>query len=749
MFERLRTDRGALTDLFAFASFSQVNVIVDGVPEVSASAQLVSGNYHGGLGVPAAIGRTLTSDDDRSGAPPVAVISHRFWQRRFAGDPAVVGRTIGINRVPVEIVGVTGRGFDGALQAGESPDVSVTIAHYLLFQPDRSARAEPGYWWIRLMGRLAPGATPAQVRAQLEPIFQATAREGWLAGRTAANGADPMPDDPTLTTEPGAQGENDVRRQVERPLRILMGLVSLVLLAACANVANLLLARGTSRGREVTLRIALGASRGRIVRQLLAEALLLAIFGAALGLAVASASRSALAALQPFGPAAVIDLPLDARVLGFTLAAALLTTVLFGLVPALRTTRVDLAARIQAGARALGGGSRSRLAQGLMIVQIALSLLLLVSTGLFVRTLAKLQAIDAGFDHHGLVLFRLDATSAGYTGQQAAEIQKRVLERLERIPGAQSATFSSVALLSGVRQNKRVTVPGGTPAPGVSNIVNTNGLAPGFFSAMRLPIVLGRGFTTADDGAAPRVAVVSQGFVRDFLGGQNPIGQHITVGPAATDRVEIVGVAADAKYTVMRGAMPPAIYFPVFQRVDGNATFAVRLRSPQLVGAAFDAIRGIVREIDPALPVLNLRTQEEQLDRLHAPERLFARLSGAFGVVVMILACIGLYGLQSHLVLRRTGEIGLRMAVGAQPAQILGMVLRESAVLVGIGIAAGAAGAFYATRLIASMLYGLQPTDPLTYGGAALCLVVAVLLPSLIPARRASRIDPLTALRTE
>jgi predicted permease len=748
-FERLRTQRGAIAELFAFAPFSRVNVMVDGVPEVAAFAQLVSGNYHRGLGVPAAIGRTLTPSDDRADAPPVAVISHRFWQRRFAGDAAVVGRTIQINRVSTEIVGVTAHGFDGALQVGESPDVSVPLSHYLLFQPDRTGRSEPGYWWIRLMGRLSPGATPAQARATLEPLFQATAREGWLLGRTATNVGDPMPDDPALVMELGAQGENDVRRQVERPLRILMGLVSLVLVAACANVANLLLARGTSRHREIALRLALGAGRRRIVRQLLVEALVLSALGAALGLALAWSARGALIALQPFGPGALVDLPLDVRVLGFTFAAALLTTVVFGLVPALSAARVDLASEFQSGARALGGGYRSRLAQALTIVQIALSLVLLVSTGLFVRTLANLQAVQTGFDHHGLVLFRLDATSAGYTAEQAAGIQQRVLERLEGIPDVQSATFSSVALLSGVRQNKRVTVPGHTPARGASNIVNTNGLAPGFFSAIGLPILAGRGFTAADDRTAPRVAVVNQRFVRDYFGGQNPLGQPIVVGPAPTDRVEVVGVAADAKYTVIRGDMPPAIYFPAFQRLDGDASFAVRLRSAQQGGAVFAAIRGIVHDVDPALPVLNLRTQEAQLDRLHAPELLFARLSGSFGLVVMVLACVGLYGLLSHLVLRRTDEIGLRMGVGARPTQMLGMVLWESARLVVIGIVVGVATASYATRLIESMLYGLTPIDPLTYGGAALALVAAALTASLVPARRVTRIDPMTALRAD
>ncbi len=535
---------------------------------------------------------------------------------------------------------------------------------------------------------------------------------------------------------------------MQRPLRILMGLVSLVLAAACANVATLQLARGTSRRREIAVRLAVGARRSRVVRQLLVESLVISFAGAALGLVIASLTGRALIALRPFGSDTIVDLPIDVRVLGFALAAALATTVLFGLAPALQATRVDLAAQFQSGSRTLGAGGRSPLGRALTIVQIALSLLLLVSAGLFVHTLANLRAIDPGFDDRGLVLFRLDAASAGYGLEQAAAMQRRVLDRLQRLPGVSSATFSSVALLSGVRQNNRFTVPGHQPAPGVSPVVNTNGLAPGFFAAMRLPIVLGRGFTDADDRRAPRVAIVSEAFVRDFLGGENPIGQEL-VGRIAADRATIVGVAADAKYTVLRGGMPPVVYFPAFQRLDGDASFAVRLTSTGQTGAIFAAIRAAIRDVDPALPVLNLRTQEDQLDRLHAAELLFARLSGLFGLLVTMLACVGLYGLLSHFAARRMGEFGLRLAIGARPAQVLALVLRDAGRLVAIGLAAGALAAWLATRLVASMLFGLAGIDPLAYGAAAFVLVAAALAASWLPAWRVSRIDPMTALRAE
>ena len=746
-FVRMRAQRAPLSDLFAFAPFSQVNILVDGEPDDAATAQMVSGNYHTALGVSTALGRTLTLNDDDTASTPVAVISFRYWERRFGRAPGILGKTIAINRVPAAIVGVTAKGFDGAMQAGESPDVSVPLAHYLLFQPDRSGRAQPSYWWLRVMGRLAPSASPVQAAAALEPAFQAAAREGWIASAGPAD--ERTPSLPTLVADPGARGENDVRRQYASSLRTLMGLVSLLLAAACANVANLLLARGTARRREIALRLALGASRGRIVRQLLAESLLLASAGAALGVTLAWWGRDLLLGLWPAGNTTVVlDMPLDARVLGLTIAATIGTALLFGLFPALRATRLNLNAEFASAWRTLGGG-RSRLSRGVMIVQVALSVVLLVSTGLFVRTLNNLQRVDAGFNRRSLVLFRVDATSAGYTPDQFTALQSRLQQRLERLPGVRAVTFSSTALLSRVRQNRRVSVPGHTPGSGSLPIVNTNGLATNFFRAMELPLLLGRDFTEHDNGSAPRVAIVNQAFVRTYFDGENPVGKYVLI-PSDAGRVEVVGVSGDAKYTELRGLTPPTVYLPALQQVDGNANFAVRVAgADHTAGAFFPAIRSAVREIDPALPVLNLRTQEEQIDRLNGQERLFATLSGLFGSLALLLACVGLYGLISDALLRRTGEIGLRMAVGALPGHVLRMVLRESLLLVGVGIVTGVAAAFSARRLVASMLFGLSPADPLTYGAVASILTVVALLASMAPAWRASHIEPVAALKIE
>jgi predicted permease len=751
-FERFRERHPALSDVFAYAPFNQINILIDGQPETNVLGQLVSGSYYTGLGVPAILGRTLTPEDDQPSAEPVAVISHRYWQSRFGGDSGVIGKTIQVNKVPATIIGVTPPGFAGAMQIGESPDISVPLAHHARFQPERGeSRAKPWYWWIRVMGRLAPHATAAQARASLEPIFQEAAREGWRAGQSLDTTPREMPEPSTLAADPGGQGENDRRRQYAQSLRILMGLVSLVLLAACANVANLLLARGAARRREIALRLALGASRARIVRQLLAESLLLAFLGATLGVLFAQWSRGLLVGLRQFGGSpAVLNLPLDGRVLGFTISVTVGAALLFGLAPALRATRINLTAEFQGGARQLGAGSRSRLSQALMVVQVALSLVLLVSTGLFVRTLRNLQNVDPGFNSHQLALFRIDAVSAGYTQERFAALQARLQTRLESIPGVRAATFSRVALLAGVRSNRRITVPGYTPPPGASMIFNLNGLAPNFLAAMEIPLVLGRGFTDHDAPAGPKVAIVNQAFAQKIFGDENPVGRHLGFSNApfaGATEIEIVGVARDAKYTGLREAAPPTIYVPAAQMPEGVANYCVRTAGDP--AAIFPAIRAAVSELDPTLPVINLRTQDEQIARINSEELLFARISGFFGFVALALACVGLYGLMSFLVLHRKGEIGLRMAVGALPAQVLRMILRESLALVGLGVALGLPAAYGSSRFIESMLFGLSPADSLTYGSVALILIVVALLASLLPALRAAQVDPMAALRSE
>jgi predicted permease len=752
-FEGFRAHHPGLSDVFAFAPFNQINMLVDGVPETEVLGQLVSGGYHAGLGVSTVLGRPLTEDDDRLSAPPVGVISWRFWQRRFGGDRSVIGKTVQVNRVPTIIVGVTQQGFAGAMQVGESADVTVPLALHARFQPDRGAsRAQPWYWWVRVMGRLAPSATPAQVSAALEPTLQGTAREGWRAGQSLASvGGGEMPDAPTLAVDPGGQGENDSRLRYRQSLGILMGLVGLVLLAACANVATLLLARGAARRPEVALRLALGASRARIVRQLLMESLVLSGLATVVGAALAFWGRGLLVALRQFsGSTIVLDRPIDARVLAFTIAVSVGTAIVFGLAPAVRASRVDLGPEFQGGTRSVGRRSRSAGARSLVVVQIAVSLVLLVATGLFIRTLRNLQDADPGFNARGLALFRVEAHTAGYAPEQFAALHGRIQERLAAIPGVRAATFSNVPLLAGVRSNRRISVAGGAPAAGPPPVFNTNGLAPNFLEAMEIPLLLGRPFAAGDAAGAPRVAIVNEAFRREVFGAENPVGRRLAFG--ATPRsgaveVEIVGVARDARYTTLRQPAPATVYLPAAQQLDGEANYCVRTAGNPT--AVFGAIRAAVREIDPTLAVRNLRTQDEQIARMSGQEILFARLSGFFGVVALALAGVGLYGLTSYMVVRRTGEFGVRMALGALPRQVLSLVLRESLMLVAFGIALGLAAAYAASGVVASMLFGLSPVDSVTYGAVPLILLAVALLASLVPARRATRVNPVVALRAE
>jgi predicted permease len=752
-FERFRSSGRALSHVFAFAPFNRMTLLIDGQPETTDMGQLVSGDYFPGLGVSAIAGRMLADTDDHPSAPPVGVISYRFWERRFNRDPSVIGKTIQVNRVPVTLIGVTPPGFAGTMQIGESVDISLPLAQHGRFQPDRAKnRAQPWYWWIRIMGRLDTGRTAEQARAELEPIFQVTAREGWLAGSGREDGAGArMPDVSTLAADPGGQGENDRRRAYGESLRIMMGLVGVLLLVASANVANLLLARGSARRREIALRLALGASRARIVRQLLGESVLLAFTGTACGILLAYWSRGLLLGLRQFnGDPAVLELPLDGRVLAFTIIVTGGTLLLFGLAPALRAARVDLSAEFQSGARLLGTRARSRLGQMLMVVQIALSLVLLISAGLFVQTLRNLEHVATGFNTQGLALFRIEATPAGYPREAFTRLQARLQERLEQIPGVRAATFSRVPLLAGTRANRRAIIPGYTPAAGELMIINVNGVAPNFFAAMEIPLLLGRSFTPRDDEKAPTVAIVTQAFVRRYFAGENPVGRRFQFGAnanAPATAIEIVGVARDAKYTTLREAENVTIYLPAPQMLDGVANYYVRtVGDPAAVG---HALRAAVREIDPTLPVIDLRTQEQQIKRRTSQERLFAQLSGFFGVAALVLACVGLYGLMSYLVLQRTGEMGLRLALGALPGQVLQMVLRESFTLVAVGLVFGLAAAYSVRRFLESMLFGLTAADPLTYVVVAGVLVAVTLLASLRPAQRAARVDPMIALRAD
>jgi predicted permease len=597
------------------------------------------------------------------------------------------------------------------------------------------------------MGRLKPGVSAEQARAGLEGIFQQSAQEGWMAAPALGQQSQEPRDIPRLRAADGSQGLTESRKKYVQSLTILMVVVGLVLLIACANVANLLLARAATRRKEMAVRQALGAGRLRLVRQLLTESMLLSLIGGALGVVFAYWGKDLLLALRPWGGSELaLDLKLDLRVLGFTTAVSLLTGLLFGLTPALRATQIDLTPALKDSTRS-PGGVRSRLSKALVVAQVAMSLVLLIGAGLFTRTLRNLQTVEVGFNSENLVIFALDPRPNNYKGGQVAQLYRRMLERIEAIPGVSSATLSLYPLLTGSRDDSPISVLGQTPPPGEDRRVLVNEVATNFLDAVGIPILRGRSLSQRDEGRAPKVAVVNQALARRYFDNKDPVGQRFGLGgPETSGQIEIVGVAGDAKYFTVRGEMPPTVYIPFFQESPGEANFAVRTTvEPATMNPL---IRQAVRGIDNSLP-LDVRTLRQQVEGSWAQERLFAGLSGFFGLFALLLASIGLYGVMSYGVACRTREIGVRMALGAKSRDVIRLVMRETLLLVALGSSIGMASALAATRLIANLLFGLTPTDPLTMTLATLLMVFVAALAGFLPARRAARTDPMEALRYE
>ena len=762
-YARLREQRdGALSDVFAFGSVS-LNVNAEGQAEV-ATGQAVSGNYYAALGVEPFVGRTINDEDDRASASPVAVLSHRYWQRRFGGERGVVGRQINLNGVAFTVAGVAPPGFDGTMQVGSSPDVSIPISWEPQVNTERSRMAGAGVWWLRVMGRLKSGATLEGAQASLDGVFRQSVVEHRAARQAqAAQGANAIkpldPNDiPRLAAGSGSQGEMDTRESYERPLYLLLGVVGLVLLIACANVANLLLARAAARQKEIAVRLALGASRRRLIRQLLTESLLLASLGGALGVLLAFWLKDGLMATSDWGGSwmRALEPRLDLRVLGFTLGLSLLTGVLFGLAPAWRATKTDLVPALKDSVRGSSAATRSWLSNSLVVAQVAISLLLLVGAGPFLQTLFNLRSVETGFNTRNLLLFSVDPGLIGYKDERLVNLYQQMSERIEAVPGVTSATFSRNALLSYASSSRNFYLPGATAGPDgkvkESGEIYVHQVRENFLEAMEVPLMLGRGLSARDDARSPKVAVVNETFAQRHFAGENPIGKRISFDSAKPGEVEIVGLARDAKYTSQRAKTPPTVYLPWLQELRSVGSVYFEVRTAGDTSSAVAAIRQAVRDVDSGLPLGGIKTQVEQADETMAMERLFAKLLSLFGLLAQLLAVIGLYGVLAWSVSRRTHEIGIRMALGASRGNVLKMIFRQGMTLTLLGIALGLAGAYALTKYLASltdMLYGVSPTDPLTFGVIALFLTLVALVACYIPARRATKVDPMVALRYE
>ena len=768
-YQRMREQQGPLSDLFAYSDVS-LNVNADGRADL-ASGQAVSGSYFTTLGVLPHLGRTLTEEDDKPGATPVAVLSYRYWQERFGNDNSVVGKQINLNNVAFTVVGVAPEGFNGTMNVGLSPDVTVPLqTEPLLYVDRKQSYMTRNVWWLRIMGRLKPGATAAQAQAQLENAFQQSVVEHRAARQAlaAASGGNKIADldpqhYPRLFADPGGQGEMFLRRNYAPSLYLLLGVVGLVLLIACANVANLLLSRAAARQKEIGLRLALGASRWRLIRQLLTESVLLSLLGAGFGLLFAVWIKDGLLTVSVWGGRGMraLEPQLDWRVLGFTLALSLITGIVFGLAPAWRSTKLDLTPSLKESGRTSSAVHRSWLSRGLVVVQVALSLVLLVGAGLFVRTLLNLQRVDPGFDTQNLLLFEISPGLVGYKDEQLRQIYPRIGERIETIPGVQAVTFSRMALLAQGSSSSSVFLRDALNSPPdseghikPSGDSHRHNVRENFLEAMRIPLLQGRTFTPHDDMKSPRVAVVNQTFAAKYFPNENPIGKRFTFDTSKPDEIEIIGVARDAKYARQRDEIPPTVYSSFRQeRPMSFATFEVRTSGDP--AAVVAAMREAVKEIEPNLPLGAIKTQIEQADETLNMERLFAKLLTLFGLLAQQLAAIGLFGVLAYTVSQRTHEIGIRMALGADRASVMKMILRQGMVLAVIGVVLGLAGAYVLTKYLESwiklsdMLFGVKVSDPLTYGVIAVLLTLVALVACYIPARRATRVDPLVALRYE
>jgi predicted permease len=752
-FKAFRERSQTLADVLAFYPLSSATVIADGQPE-SVPGQLVSGNYYGALRVPMVAGRPMTDADDQ-GANPVAVISYRYWKRRFNQDQGAVGKQIVLNGVPLTIIGVTKDGFEGTLGFGNPVDISAPLGLEPRLTPAESLKGQSWVWWLRVMGRTKPGIGYPKIQAELQAMLISTGLEAYNAVPPSQRPPN-APDMPTLRVQPGGGGLTDVLNNMGpngwRASQFLIPIAAIsaaLLLIVCVNLANLLLARTSAREHEINIRLALGASRERVLRQILTETVLLSLAGGLAGAIAAYWGKDLLLAFLPPSSVAGADVRIDARVLGFTALAAIISGLLLGLAPALRATRESRPALTESGRSVTA--TRTGLSKMLLVAQVAMSLVLLVGAGLFVRTLHSLRNVNVGFNANNLLLFRVNPGALNYNDARAVDLYREMLDRMRALPGVLHATFSDYPLLTNSGTDMTVVLKGTEPAQH-RLVVPRLRVEPSFLESLGIPIVAGRSLKAQDTAATPRVAVVNETFVRRLLQGRNPVGERfgsmmIINGSPASIELEIVGVAKDVSIKIAREDVPPAVYLPYAQSIPGAVTFAVRTSGDPLQLAS--AIRETAREIDSTLPVTAIRTQARQIEQGFASENMFATASTFFGIVALILACIGLYGLMSYNVERRIAEIGIRMALGARRFDVVHMVMRQTLTLVVAGAALGIVVAFALTDKIAQMLFRVMPHDPVTLSIAVVVLITVGSIAAYVPARRAARADPTAALKCE
>jgi len=735
-----------LASLFAWAPLNRVNAVVDGQAEI-ALGELVSGDFYSGLGLAAFRGRTITAEDDRPTAEPVAVISYTYWNTRFGLNADVIGKKISVNGVPVTVIGVTPPEFYGAEKVGSTMigrDISIPFAMGPRIELEMSEQGgtrfdQPWFWWINVMGRLRPGTRLAEVNGNFETALGQAALEGWNAAPLQRREGRPQdPVRPGLAAIAGGSGISDITDAI-LPLALLESLGVLVLLVICTNVANLMLARSATRQQEVTVRLAVGAGRWRIVRQLLTESALLGLIGGVLGVGVGYWGIRLIAANN------VVPAPvsLDLRTLAFTAAIAISTGILFGLAPALKTTNPDLITILKDTGRGVSG-SRSRLGKVLLVAQMSFSLILLIVAGLMVRTIDNLQRVEPGFNINNLLSFGVNPELNRYKPEQTSALYDRLTDGIQSVPGVTAVTMSQFPLLGGGGSRLPLYVEGSRQG---GQSVATLRVGANFFETMEIPLVLGRSFSSRDVQNAPLVAVVNESAARTYFPGSNPIGKRFGFAAEAPGAFEIVGVVKDAKYFRLGDADTATVYTAAGQARPRAMFFEVRTESSPL--ALLPALREAVRQVDRDLPLFEVTTKVTKRNEGITPFRAAAVISSAFGLLVLVLACIGLYGIMSYNVERRVSEIGLRMALGARRRHVIGFVMGQTLRLVVVGLAIGLAASWPLTSLIGFLFYGVKPNDPLTVAVAVSIMLAIAGLAGYLPARRAAKIDPMAALRRD
>lgn len=743
----LRDHARSFSDLVCF-TYGAVNARVSGRAE-SVSVQLVSGNYFRTLGVDTILGRPMMPDDDRPGAEvSVAVVSHGFWQRAFGGDSSAIGQAVAVNGEPFIIIGVTPKSFNG-VDPRFAPDLTLPMAKHATATARPDVLADRRDWFTcRVVGRLQPDLSEQQAMVESEALLHEFILEDPPAQEYVP---------PKLSLFDIKHGSDILRQQTSLSLSVLMSVVGVIVLIACANIASLLLARATARHHEIATRLAVGASRGRLVRQLLTESLLLSSIGGGLGIALAyalgrflpSPLTSPLSAARP-APLGV-DLTPDVRVLAFAAGLALVTGLVFGLAPARRATRVDLLSMMKSASSGAEGASRVRMTgKALIAVQVALSLLLLIGASLFIRTLLNLRSVPLGFDPDGVLVFQANPSLNGYRDERLLNFFEDALERLEKVPGVASASMSSPGVLSGAFSGAWVCVPDRQPAD-EEDTTWLHRSAPRLFETMQIPLLVGRDLDWRDRGQTQKVAIVNDAFGDKYYPGMNPIGKTFGLGTPECDPHEltVIGLVADTKYWTLRNPVSPTVYLPYRQQDINARAMTVALRARGDPTTLIPAVREAMRDLDPDVPIFQVRTELEQIDRGVQQERLLTNLLIVFGVIAWALASIGIYGTLSYAVTRRTSEIGLRMALGAARRDVIRLIVHESIVPVAVGIAVGLFAAFALTRWIESFLFGVSQHDPWTIASASAVILLTAAVAASLPATRASRIDPLQALRYE